>query len=121
MKKAEKITQANGHISKKETKAKANKMFMTKPKDTSQKAVQRAAKALEQRVQMLENVDAPKKEMTIHFHQHPALAMHNKFPIMGDRVTLKGGERTLLKEASFQFWQNDSHYRKKRIRKINSA
>jgi macrolide transport system ATP-binding/permease protein len=103
MKKAEKITQANGHISKKETKAKANKMFMTKSKDTSQKAVQRAAKALEQRVQMLENVDAPKKEMTIHFHQHPALAMHNKFPIMGDRVTLKGGERTLLKEASFQF------------------
>ncbi|WP_404354731.1 ABC-F type ribosomal protection protein [Cytobacillus firmus] len=103
MKKAEKITQANGHISKKETKAKANKMFMTKSKDTSQKAVQRAAKAIEQRVQMLENVDAPKEEMTIHFHQHPALEMYNKFPIMGDRVTLKAGERTLLKEESFQF------------------
>ncbi|PAE26078.1 Msr family ABC-F type ribosomal protection protein [Bacillus sp. 7894-2] len=103
MKKAEKITQANGHISKKETKAKANKMFMTKSKDTSQKAVQRAAKAIEQRVQMLENVDAPKEEMTIRFHQHPTLEMHNKFPIMGDRVTLKGGEKTLLKEASFQF------------------
>lgn len=103
MKKAEKITQANGHISKKETKAKANKMFMTKSKDTSQKAVQRAAKAIEQRVQMLENVDAPKEEMTIRFHQHPALEMHNKFPIMGDRVTLKAGGRTLLDEASFQF------------------
>lgn len=103
MKKAEKITQANGHISKKETKAKANKMFMTKSKDTSQKAVQRAAKAIEQRVQMLENVDAPKEEMTIRFHQHPTLEMHNKFPIMGNRVTLKGGEKTLLKEASFQF------------------
>lgn len=37
MKKAVKITQANGHISKKETKAKANKMFMTKSKVTSQK------------------------------------------------------------------------------------
>jgi macrolide transport system ATP-binding/permease protein len=41
MKKAEKITQANGRISKKETKVKANKMFMTKSKDASQKAVQR--------------------------------------------------------------------------------
>ncbi len=103
MKKAEKITQANGHISKKETKAKANKMFMTKSKDTSQKAVQRAAKAIEQRVQKLESVEAPKEEQTLRFPQHPALEMHNKYPIMADRITLKAGDRTLLKEASFQF------------------
>ncbi|WP_264737564.1 Msr family ABC-F type ribosomal protection protein [Cytobacillus firmus] len=102
-KKADKITQANGHISKKETKAKANKMFMTKSKDTSQKAVQRTAKAIEQRVQKLESVEAPKEEQTINFHQEPALEMHNKYPIMGDRITLKAGDRILLKEASFQF------------------
>jgi len=54
MKKAEKISQTNGHMTKKETKAKANKMFMTKSKDTSQKAVQRAAKAIEQRVDQLD-------------------------------------------------------------------
>lgn len=103
MKKADKITQANGHMSKKETKAKANKMFMTKSKETSQKAVQRAAKAMEQRVQKLVAVEVPKEEQTIRFHQHPALEMHNKYPIMGDRITLKAGERTLIKEASFQF------------------
>lgn len=103
MKKADKITQASGHISKKETKAKANKMFMTKSKETSQKAVQRAAKAIEQRVQKLEAVEAPKEDPTIHFHQHPALEMHNKYPIMGERITLKAGDRTLIKEANFQF------------------
>lgn len=103
MKKAEKITQANGRMSKKETKAKANKMFMTKSKDTSQKAVQRAAKAIEQRVEQLEAVEAPKEEQMIHFHQSNALQLHNKFPIMADRLTLKAGEKILLEEASFQF------------------
>ncbi|SHT46119.1 macrolide ABC transporter ATP-binding protein [Mycobacteroides abscessus subsp. abscessus] len=102
MKKAEKITQANGHISKKETKAKANKMFMTKSKDTSQKAVQRAAKAIEQRVEQLPSVEAPKEEHSIRFQQSPTLKLHNKFPIMADRLTIKVGNKTLLKEASFQ-------------------
>lgn len=103
MKKAEKITQANGHISKKETKAKANKMFMTKSKETSQKTVQRAAKAMEQRVEQLKAVEAPEKEQTLHFQQPTALKMHNKFPIMAERLTLKAGNKTLLREASFQF------------------
>lgn len=103
MKKAEKITQANNHISKKETKAKANKMFMTKSKDTGQKAMQRAAKAMEHRVEQLEAVDAPKEERSIRFHQSPALQLHNKFPIMADRLTIKVGNKVLLNEASFQF------------------
>ncbi|MFJ8258302.1 Msr family ABC-F type ribosomal protection protein [Peribacillus asahii] len=103
MKKAEKITQANGRMSKKETKAKANKMFMTKSKDTSQKAVQRAAKAIEQRVEQLEAVEAPREERIIRFHQSNALQLHNKFPIMADHLTLRAGEKTLLEEASFQF------------------
>lgn len=103
MKKAEKITQANGRMSKKETKAKANKMFMTKSKDTGQKAVQRAAKAIEQRVEQLEAVEAPKEEQIIRFHQSNALQLHNKFPIMSDRLTIKAGNKVLLEEASFQF------------------
>lgn len=103
MKQAEKITQANRHISKKETKAKANKMFMTKSKDTSQKAVQRAAKAIEQRIEHLEAAKAPEKELSLHFHQSPALQLHNKFPVMADRLTLQAGDKLLLQEASFQF------------------
>lgn len=102
-KKAEKITQANDRFSKKETKAMANKMFMTKSKGTSQKAVQRAAKAIEQRVEQLEAVEAPKEEQTICFQQLDALQLHNKFPIMANQLTLKLGDKTLLKEANFQF------------------
>lgn len=103
MKKADKVTQASKHVSKKEVKAKANKMFMTKSKDTSQKGIQRAAKALEQRVEQLEEVEVPKTENIIHFRMSESLQLHNKFPIMADQLTLSAGDKLLLHEASFQF------------------
>ncbi|WP_339230315.1 ABC-F type ribosomal protection protein [Oceanobacillus sp. FSL K6-2867] len=103
MKKAEKITEANKRISKKGTKAMANRMFETKSKGTSQKAVQRAAKGIERRVEQLKTVEAPDKERALYFHQSAALKLHNKFPIMADQLTLEFGKNTLLKDASFQF------------------
>lgn len=103
MQQAEKITEANQKMSRKETKAKANRMFMTKSKGTSQKSVQRAAKALEQRADKLDAAEAPEKETAIRFQRPEALTLHNKFPIMGSHVTLNAGSRTLLAEARFQF------------------
>ncbi|WP_059103179.1 Msr family ABC-F type ribosomal protection protein [Shouchella shacheensis] len=103
MKKADKVTQASKHVSKKEAKAKANKMFMTKSKDTSQKGIQRAAKALEQRVEQLEAVEAPKAENIIRFNQPKSLQLHNKFPIMADQLTLSAGDKLLLDKVRFQF------------------
>lgn len=102
-KKADKVTQASKQMSKREANAKPNKTFMTKSKDTSQKSMQRAAKAMEQRVEQLEAVDAPDQERSLHFHQPTALQLHNKFPIMADSLTLSIGEKTLLKETNFQF------------------
>ena len=102
MKKAEKIAQA-GSMSKKESKAKANRMFETKSKGTSQKAVFRAAKAIEQRMGKLEEVDAVQEERAILFRQSKAMKLHNKFPIMADQLTLQVGERVLLDAVSFQF------------------
>src|SRR5699024_9389317 len=56
MKKADNIINSSAK-SKKKTKEKPNRMFETKSKGTSQKAMQRAAKALEQRVEQLEAVE----------------------------------------------------------------
>lgn len=103
MKKADKVTEANKRMSKKDVKAKANKMFMTKSKDTSQKGIQRAAKALEQRVEQLQEVEAPKTEQIIQFQHPESLQLHNKFPIMADQLTLKAGAKLLLEQARFQF------------------
>lgn len=101
MKKAEKIAQA-GRLSKKEANAKPNKTFMTKSKGTSQKAAQRAAKAMEHRVEKLQEVEAVQEERQIVFRQSKQLELHNKFPIMADRLTLQVEGNVLLDEVSFQ-------------------
>ncbi|KGR92336.1 antibiotic ABC transporter [Ureibacillus massiliensis 4400831 = CIP 108448 = CCUG 49529] len=101
MKKAEKIAQAN-NMSKKESKAKANRMFETKSKASSQKAVHKAAKAIEQRVEKLEVVEAVQEERQIVFRQSKAVELHNKFPIMANRLTLRIANKILLEEVSFQ-------------------
>lgn len=101
MRKADKIAQA-GNMSKKDAKAKANRMFETKSKGTSQKSVYRAAKAIEQRMENLQQVEAVQEEKKIVFRQSKALELHNKFPIMADHLTLQIEEKVLLNEVSFQ-------------------
>ncbi|SES64807.1 macrolide transport system ATP-binding/permease protein [Oceanobacillus limi] len=101
MKKAEKITQASGKP-KKEAKAKANRMFETKSKGTSQKAVHRAAKAIEQRMENLQEADAVREEKKLVFRQSKTVELHNKFPIMADNLTLQVNEKLLLEDVRFQ-------------------
>jgi macrolide transport system ATP-binding/permease protein len=101
MKKAEKIAQA-GKMSKKEAKAKPNRMFETKSKGTSQKAVYRAAKAIEQRIENMEKIEPVAEDRPIVFRQSKALKLHNKFPIMADQLTLQVGRKLLLDNVSFQ-------------------
>ncbi len=101
MEKASKIMQASS-MSKRETKAKANRMFETKSKGTSQKALQRAAKAVKRRMEKLEKVEAPKAERSIRFRQSKALELHNRFPVMADGLTLYAGSKVLLENVSFQ-------------------
>lgn len=102
MKKAKKIAQA-GSMSKREANAMPNKTLMTKSKGTSQKSVYRAAKAIEQRVEKLEEVDAVQDEREIVFRQSKTVELHNKFPVMAEQFTLKVGDNTLLDKVSFQF------------------
>lgn len=102
-KKAVKVTEANKRLSKRGTKDIPNKSFMTKAKDTSQKGIQRAAKAIEQRIDQLEEVTAPLAQKTLKFHQPAHLALHNKFPVMASSLTLHAGEKLLLDQAQFQF------------------
>ncbi|MFB4160202.1 ribosomal protection-like ABC-F family protein [Geomicrobium sp. JSM 1781026] len=80
----------------------ANRMFMTKEKGSSQKAMAKAAKAIEQRMDQLEEVQAPEQAQHIRFHTPEVLELHNKIPIMADRATIRAGNRTLVKDVSFQ-------------------
>ncbi|MEK4425519.1 Msr family ABC-F type ribosomal protection protein [Solibacillus sp. FSL K6-1523] len=102
MKKAEKIAQAS-NMSKKEANALPNRMIETKSKGTSQKAIHRAAKAIEKRMEKLYEVEAVQEERHIVFRLSKALELHNKFPIMADQFTLQIKDKVLLDEVSFQF------------------
>jgi macrolide transport system ATP-binding/permease protein len=106
MKKAEKITQAS-NLTKKETKAKPNRMFETKSKGTSQKAVHRAAKAIEKRIDQLDTVEQLKDRIPIQFHQSKALELHNKYPIMLQQLTLTAEGKTLLRNVQLQIGIRD--------------
>lgn len=101
MKKAEKVAQA-GRLSNREANAKPNKSFMTKSKGSSQKAIQRAAKAIEHRMEKLREVEAVKEERPIVFHGSKHVELHNKYPVMADRFTLEIGNKILLDHVSFQ-------------------
>ena len=101
MKKAKKITQA-GNMSKREANATPNKSLMTKSKGTSQKSVHRAAKAIEQRIEHLKEVEAVQEESQIVFRQSKTVELYNKFPIMADQLTLQVKENVLLNKTSFQ-------------------
>src|SRR5690625_1152843 len=94
---AKKIAQASQRV-----KEKPNRMFETKSKGTSQKAIQRAAKAIEQRMERLEEIEPLKEERPLVFPQSKALELHNKFPIMADQFTLQIGDKVLLEESNFQ-------------------
>lgn len=84
-------------------KEKPNRMFETKSKGTTEKAMQRAAKAMEQRIEQLDVVEAPNVHHQLHFRQSSVLEMHNKFPIMADQCTVYAGDKILLKDVRFQF------------------
>src|SRR5699024_8033098 len=64
MERANKIAQAS-HPSHRGSREKPNRMFETKSKGTSQKAIQRAAKAIEQRIERLDKVEATKEDRPI--------------------------------------------------------
>src|SRR5690625_7388095 len=53
-------------------------------------------------MERLEEIAPVKEERLLAFHQSKTLALHNKFPIMADELTLQMGNKVLLNEVSFQ-------------------
>ncbi len=58
---------------------------------------------MEKRLEQMEKVDAVQHERPITFHRSKALELHHSFPVMGNQLTLKAGEKTLLEKVRFQF------------------
>lgn len=88
---------------KQKAKEKPSRLGKSKSKGTSQKAIHRAAKSIEQRMEKLDKVDDINAGQQIIFRQSKALELHNKFPVMAENLHLAAGTKSLLENASFQF------------------
>ncbi len=74
-----------------------------KTKDTVQKSLQKTVKAMESRLDQLEEVKGVARQQVIRFPVVPAVELHNKRPIRGEQVTIQRGAKRLLDSSSFQF------------------
>jgi macrolide transport system ATP-binding/permease protein len=68
---------------------------------SKQKKMHRAAKNLEKRIEGLGEISAPDRIRNIRFRQGEALELHNKFPIVGEGLTLSFGGRVIFDQADF--------------------
>lgn len=87
-------------------KKKANRpdrLSSSKQKDTVQKAVQKTAKTMEKRLAMLTEVTVVQAAPRIVFPKSKETELHNPYPIRGEAVSIRKGEKTLLTQADFQF------------------
>lgn len=66
-----------------------------------EKALQAAKKNIERRAETLEDVKPPEAIRAIRFRQSEALALHNKFPITGENVSLRYGDKVLFEGCDF--------------------
>lgn len=96
VKKAAKVTQSKA-------KAKGmspDRLSARKSKDTVQKNMHKAARAMERRIEQLEDVEAVVQKLAIRFPtQTEQLALHNKVPILANHWSLGN----VLEKTSFQF------------------
>lgn len=81
---------------------KPDRLSGTKQKDTVQKNLHKAAKAIEKRLEQLEKRPPLEKQPRIQFPQSKILNLHNPFPIMGEDISLQKGSKLLLDKVSFQ-------------------
>lgn len=82
---------------------KPDRLSSSKQKDSAQKAVQKSAKALESRVNHLEDIEKKETIKPIQFPTSSALELYNRFPIMGQSINLYAGDKLLLDNVDFQF------------------
>ncbi|GMC03639.1 Msr family ABC-F type ribosomal protection protein [Enterococcus thailandicus] len=99
---AEKLTQSTKK--QKQKSQRPDRLASSKQKDTVQKSLQKTAKAMTSRLDQLVEQTVDVKNQKIIFPVPKTLEIHNKFPIMGDRVALEVAGKKLQEEATFQFW-----------------
>lgn len=101
-KQMEKASKMRGDKNRKQD-IKPDRLSASKQKDTVQKQAFKAAKSIESRIGHLDEVERMGDQRHLKFPMSKAMEIYNKFPIMGQDITVKRGERILLDKVNFQF------------------
>lgn len=101
-KQMEKASKMSGDKNRKQD-IKPDRLSSSKQKDTVQKQAFKAAKSIESRISHLNEVERMDDSKQLKFPLAKTMEIHNKFPIMGQGVTVERGDKVLLDKASFQF------------------
>lgn len=88
---------------KKQQNIRPDRLAASKQKDTVQKTMQKSAKAMEARLSKLQEVTPNEKQKEIVFPTPKSVEIHNKYPIRGENIQLKAGDKSLLQMVDFQF------------------
>ena len=99
VKKAEKVSKKPGSMSGKRNIPNINDM--TKAYGSREKTLYKSARNVQSRIENMDKVEKPKKEMQIKFAANPELELHNKFPIEGKEIKKVFGTRVIFDEMSF--------------------
>ena len=87
----------------KQRNIKPNRLASSKQKDTVQKSMLKTVKSIEKRIDMLDEIHIKKDQKPISFPVMKELEIHNRFPIMGQNITIAADTNILLSEIDFQF------------------
>ena len=83
-KQAEKLEKVSSK--KKKQQIRPDRLSSSKQKDSVQKAIQKNAKTLERRLQKIGETTKPQQMKQIRFPVPKSLALHNRYPIMGQNI-----------------------------------
>lgn len=75
----------------------------SKPKDIVQKNAFKKVKAIENRMNQLDEINLPEEQVNLKFPTAKSEIIHNKFPILTQGLTVRRGDKLLLDDISFQF------------------
>lgn len=101
-KKAEANRLANKAHAKKNASKSGGRLAHQKSQGSKEKSLHQAAKSVEKKLESLIEVEPPVSSRRVYFRQNKALELHNKFPIVGEDVSVTVGDKLLISNFNFE-------------------
>lgn len=76
------------------------RLSMQRPTGSKEKSLNKVAKNIEKRLENLEEITPPRIERDVIFRQSKEIKLHNNYPIIGDKINKKLGDKILFENAS---------------------